>query len=74
MIHTRLSFKFKARITGITPGAGNKNDAEIVKPLKYPCNFWRSPKVSLINCKRSLQLTWSANCVVTNSVDAGTYT
>ena len=29
------SFKFKIKITGKTPAAGNTKDIEIAKPLKY---------------------------------------
>ena len=33
------SFKFKARITGTTPAAGNTKDFDIAVPLKYLGNF-----------------------------------
>ena len=33
------SFKFKARIKGCTPAAGNTNDVEIAVPLKCLINF-----------------------------------
>ena len=33
------SFKFKARITGRTPAAGNTKDVEIVVSWKYLSNF-----------------------------------
>lgn len=41
--------------------------------LKYLSNFWRNPEISLINGKINLQLTWRANCVITNSTSAGTF-
>ena len=40
--------------------------------LKYLSNFWRSLKVSLINCK--VELSWIENCVLSggeNINDAG---
>ena len=36
------SFKFKAKITGRNFAAGNTKDIEIVVPLKYLSNFWRT--------------------------------
>ena len=36
------SFKSKIKITGKTPGAGNEKDVEIIVPLKYLSNFWRT--------------------------------
>ena len=35
-------------------------------PLKYLSNFFRSLHIPLINCKLSLDLTWSKNCVLTS--------
>ena len=50
------SFKFKVRITGRAPADGNTKDVEIVVPLNYLSNFWRTPKMPLIKCELSLQL------------------
>ena len=36
------SFKSKIKITGKTPAAGNEKDVEIMVPLKYLSNFWRT--------------------------------
>ena len=44
------SFKSKIKITGKTPAAGNTKDVEIMVPLKYLSNFWRTLEMSLINC------------------------
>ena len=33
------SFRFKIKITGKTPGAGNTKDVEIAVPLKYLLRF-----------------------------------
>ena len=68
------SCKYKTGITGKTYniGAGEegydankvgKNETEVVIPLKYLSNFWRSLNIPLINCERELILTWSKNCV-----------
>ena len=41
-------------------------NAEIVVPLKYLSNFWRTLDIQLINCEVSLSLTWSEKCVLTS--------
>ena len=33
-------------------------DVELMVPLKYISNFWRTLEMSLINCEISLMLTW----------------
>ena len=60
---TTDSFKFKAKITGQTGNDGTK-DVEIMVPLKYLSNFWRTLEMPLINCEVDLILTWSSNCVL----------
>ena len=57
------SFNFKAKITGQTGNDGTK-DVEIMVPLKYLSNFWRTLEMPLINCEVNLILTWSSNCVL----------
>ena len=72
------SFKYKSSITGKTSNANQENgentkqgntkikkNLEIVVPLKYLSNFWRTLDMPLINCEVSLTLTWSKNCVST---------
>ena len=48
------------KITGKTPAARNEKDVEIMVPLKYLSNFWRSLEMPLINCEVNLILTWSS--------------
>ena len=67
------SFKFKVRITGKTPNDDNEKDVEIMVPLKYLSNFWRTVEMPLINCEVNLILTWSSTGVITNSTDAETF-
>ena len=43
------SFKSKIKITGKTPDDGNKKDVEIIVPLRYLSNFWRTLEMPLIN-------------------------
>ena len=67
------SFKFKGKITGKTPNDDNEKAVEIMVPLKYLSNFWRTLELPLINCEVNLILTWSSTCVITNSTGAGTF-
>ena len=52
------SFKSKVKIIGKTLYDGNTKDVEIIVPLKYLSNFWRTLKMPLINCELNLILTW----------------
>ena len=61
--NTTYSFNFKAKITGQTAKNGTK-DVEIILPLKYLSNFWRTFEMPLINCEVNLILTWSSTCVL----------
>ena len=66
------SFKFKQKITGVTGDDGTKN-VEIMVPLKYLRNFWRTLEISLINCEINLILTWFDKCVLFNDAKAATF-
>ena len=44
------SFKSKVKITGKTPAVGNIKYVEIIVPLKYLSNFWRTLEMQSINC------------------------
>ena len=57
------SFNFKTKIIGQTGDNGTKH-VEIMVPLKYLSNFWRTLEKPLINCEINLILTCSANCVI----------
>ena len=67
------SFKSKVKITGKTPNNGNTKDVQIIVPLKYLRNFWRTLEMSLINCEVNLILTWSKDCLITNSTGEGKF-
>ena len=61
----------KQKITGQTAANNNNNgnipgrvNIELMVPLKYLNNFWRTLEMSLINCEIELILDWSANCVI----------
>ena len=55
------SLNFKEKMIGQTGDDGTKN-VEIMVPVKYLSNFWRTLEMALINCEINLILTWSANC------------
>ena len=57
------SFNFKVKIAGRTGNGGTKN-VEIMVPLKYLGNFWRTLEMPLINCEVNLILTGSSTCVL----------
>ena len=59
-------FNFKAKMTCQTGDNGTKN-VEIMVPLKYLSNFWRTLEMPLINCEINLILTLSTNCVVVST-------
>ena len=61
--NTTDSLNIKAKITGQTGNDGTKY-VEIMVPLKYLSNFWRTLEMSLINCEVNLILKWSSNCVL----------
>ena len=67
------SFKSKVKITGKTPDDGNTKYVEIIVPLKYLSNFWRTREMPLINCEVNLILTCSKDCVITNSTGEGKF-
>ena len=55
----------KQKITGQTNNNGRIDNVEIMVPLKYLSNFWRTLEMPLINCEVNLILTWSADFVRT---------
>ena len=60
------SFNFKVKMTDQTGNDGTIN-VEIMVPLKYLSNFWRTLEMSLINCEVNVILTWSVNCVIVST-------
>ena len=74
-INATDSFNFKAKITGQTDDDGEINNVEIMVPLKYLNNFWRTTEMPLINFEVNIILTWSKNCVIvyTNVANLDSY-
>ena len=60
------SFNLKVKITGRT-GNDRTKYVEIMVPLKYLSNFWRTLEMPLINCEVNLILTWSSTCVLVST-------
>ena len=58
------SFKYKTKITGRTPNDNNMLVREVVVPLKYLTNVWRSLDLFFINSEIELDLKWTKNCVI----------
>ena len=74
------NFKYKTSITGNNYNVGfgekgydatkiDKNETEVVIPLKYLSNFRRRLNIPLINCEVELILTWSKNCVLVDMTE-----
>ena len=62
------SFEYKAKLLGSTGADGNNGilkNATIAVPLKYLSNFWRSLRMSLINCK----IEWKFKWITPNVID-----
>ena len=60
--NNNVSFKFKEKITSQT-GTDSTKYVEILVPLKYLSNFWRTLEIPLINCEINVNfiLTWYAD-------------
>ena len=69
-----FSFKFKQKIMGNTSDDADTKVVEIAVPFKNLSNFWKIFETPLINFEINLILAWSANCVITISTGAGTFT
>ena len=67
------SLNSKTEITGKSPADGNTKDVEIIVPLKFLCNFWRTLEMPLINYEFNLILIWSSTFVITNCTGAGRF-
>ena len=52
------SFNFKTKITGQTNDDGRINDVEIMVPLIYLSNFWRTIEMPLINCELEIVIIY----------------
>ena len=58
------SFEYKTKVTGKASDIEYRLDAEVVFPLKYLNNFWRSLDLPLINYEIELDLSCSKDCVI----------
>ena len=61
---TSKFFEYNAKIIGSTSSNNSRLNAEVVVPLKYLSNFWRSLDLPLINCEIELDLRWARNFVI----------
>ena len=66
------SFNLKMKLTGQTGDNGSKN-VEIMVPLTYLSNFWRTLEMPLINCEITFDLNRSEKCIMvaTNIANQG---
>ena len=54
------------KLTGKAGDNGTKN-VEIMVPLKYLSNFWRTLEMPLTNCEITLDLNWSEKCFMVST-------
>ena len=66
LIKDSKSSHYKTSIKGKLKGIDRTKDVEIVVPLNYLTNFWRTLNMSLVNCEINLILAWSENCILTS--------
>ena len=62
---TSKHFKYQKKIIGSTIDNANRLFAEVVVPLRYISNFWRSLDLPLINCEIEFDLLWARNFITT---------
>ena len=67
------SSKSITQITGKIRADRNTKNVEIIVPLKYLSNFWRTLEMPLVNCEVNLILTCSRDCVITNLTGGGKF-
>ena len=57
-------FEYKTKITGNIQAVNNRLDGEVLVPLKYLSNFWRSLDLPLVKWEIELDLTLLRNCII----------
>ena len=68
---TPADIGFVAKNPVQTDAVNGTANMEIVVPLKYLSNFWRSLEMPLINTDITLILSWSADCLLATGTDNG---
>ena len=63
------SFNFKTKIKAQTDDDGEINNVEIMVPLKYLINFWRTLEIILINCEVSVILVSVSVIIYTDAAN-----
>ena len=72
------SFKYKAILEVKTADNVNNTNSPVkstktVVPLKYLCNFWRSLKIPLRNCKNHLELNRIDDCILSRAGESAKF-
>ena len=49
---------------GRKPANNDELNTEVIVPLKYLSNFWRSVDLPLISREKEFDLTWSKDCLI----------
>ena len=74
-IDNSQSLKYKAALAGKRADTVNNTNSfvkntEIVAPLKYLSNFWRSLEMPLISCKIRLELNWIKDSILSSTANS----
>ena len=72
VIITVLWFNLSKKIIDKTANRRPKK-VEIMVPLKYSSNFWKTLGMPLVNCEINLILTWIDKCLLSNDKKATTF-
>ena len=57
-------FEYETKITGNIQAVNNRLDGEVLVPLKYLSNFWRSLDLPLVKWEIELDLSLLRNCII----------
>ena len=60
-------FEYKTKMTRKESAILDRLNTKVVVALNYFSNSWRSLHWSLINCEIELHLSWSKNCVISET-------
>ena len=65
---TSRTFECETKIIENAPADNNTFDSEVVVPLKYLSNFWKYLDLPLVNCEIELDLSWSDDCIISETL------
>ena len=70
LLLTILLIRLNLKKNNSETGNNDTKNVEIMVPLKYLSNFWRTLAMPVINCKINFILTCFANCIISSNTAA----